>query len=432
MFYYIFSKLNKIKIFPYYIITPCIYAIGTASDTLIEAFNKNNKKILIIKNSILQNLLNYSVCNHALFDTVYVKKHKLNFLDKIIKNFIRFFIEIEFFFRRSFVLIIKKLFNKKLSDEMGFPMIGISEINSYKKINYSNFHNFKFNKIKKNNYSNKLNLEIENEKKLETKVINKIFKSKRKIKFVCIHIRDSLYHLDAHKRIYRNSNINNYKKLIQFLISKGIYVVRLGSPASEKINFKNKKFIDYSRSEYREPIIDLYLIKNCDFVICTHSGIFDTARLFNKPILITNMTNIFNSYPQSIQVRGIFKNLIYKKKKISIKKYISLPFYNYLSDLPNFDNLKFIENTSLQLFRATKEFYSLFQNKKYNLNKKQKNFNKLLKKRLKTIFDIEIKEKNQFKSNLSKRQNLRMIKFFKSCEGCFANSFLKEKKNVSG
>ena len=44
------------------------------------------------------------------------------------------------------------------------------------------------------------------------------------------------------KKFYRNSNINNYKKAILFLIKKGFFVVRLGSKKMNRFNLKNKIF----------------------------------------------------------------------------------------------------------------------------------------------------------------------------------------------
>ena len=44
--------------------------------------------------------------------------------------------------------------------------------------------------------------------------------------------------------------------------------------------------------------MDLYLIKNCSFYIGTQSGPMDTAYLFNKPVLMTNMCEIFASLPR--------------------------------------------------------------------------------------------------------------------------------------
>ena len=65
----IINFLNRIKIFPYYIITPIAYAIGTASEEILVGAKKArdlNKKILIIFPTVAQNYFNYNVCNEFL------------------------------------------------------------------------------------------------------------------------------------------------------------------------------------------------------------------------------------------------------------------------------------------------------------------------------------------------------------------------------
>ena len=56
-------------------------------------------------------------------------------------------------------------------------------------------------------------------------------------------------------------------------------------------------------------------MKKTKFFVGTQSGILDLAQLFNKPILQTNMVEIFSKYPIKIHDRGIFK---IKKKRIFI------------------------------------------------------------------------------------------------------------------
>ena len=61
--------------------------------------------------------------------------------------------------------------------------------------------------------------------------------------------------------------------------------------------------------------MDLYLIKISKFYIGTQSGILDTAYMFNKPILTTNMCELFTNYPRKKYDRGIFKKVFLKKTK---------------------------------------------------------------------------------------------------------------------
>jgi len=425
MFQFIFSKLNNISFFPYYIITPCIYAIGTASEQILDAHLKTSKKILIIKLSLFSTLLEYKVCNHALFSNIYEENLKLNYLDKFIRFFVRVLIEFEFIIQRFFLLKVKKFFKCKLAEEMGFPTVGISSLYSNTKITFNNFHNHEYREIKKLD-KKKINIKIEISKN-KYEFFNKKFFSKLKKKYVCIHVRDQLYRKDSHRRNFRNSNINNYIKTIKFLISRGYSVVRLGNYNSCKINFKNKNFFDYTKFKCSGELLDLILIKNCFFFIATHSGVYDTARLFRKPILLTNMTVLFSGYLLDFKSRGIFKKIFFENKKINIKDYTKLPFYEYLSEEQLKNKLEYIDNTSEEIKNATKEFLNLMETNNFRLNKKQNKINSYLKKRLRYIYNTQIKKINQFKSNLSQRQSLRMIRYFKATKGCFANCYLGNK-----
>lgn len=418
----LFSKLNNISIFPYYIITPCIYAIGSAAEAILYCHLKTSKKILIIKLSFFSNFLEYKICNDALFDKIYKKNNELNIIDKFFKAIIRFLIEVEFIFVRFFLLQIKKKFKYKLAEEMGFPTVGVANLYDIDKINYKNFHIYEYNSIEKLK-NKRINLDIKIDKNT-LNFLKKNFLNKIKNKYICIHVRDNKFREDVKRREYRNSNINNYIQTIKFLIKNGYTVVRMGSPNSNKINFKHKNFIDYSNIKFKNDILDLYLIKNCYFFIGTQSGIYDVARLFNKPILITNMVNLFSSYCMEKSTRGIFKTVRYKKKTLKIEDYCKLAFYDYLTEYPKKEDLEYIENTSTEIKNSTKEYLQLCKFKNFKLGKVQKKNNYRLKKVLKKIFYDQIKKKNILSTDLSQRQIFKMIRYFKGCNGSFTNSYL--------
>ena len=110
--------------------------------------------------------------------------------------------------------------------------------------------------------------------------------------------------------------------------------------------------------------MDLYLIKNCSFYIGTQSGPMDTAYLFNKPVLMTNMCEIFASLPRKKEDRGIFKKVLTKKNKLlSIREFTNLP-YKYHNPEIEIKNLKFVENTPEELLMSVKEFSENLQKTK--------------------------------------------------------------------
>ena len=86
----------------------------------------------------------------------------------------------------------------------------------------------------------------------------------------------------------------------------------MGSKVHNPIKIKNKNIIDYPYSEFYNKYLDLLFMKNCNFYIGTSSGLIDVAWLFNRPVLLTNMINIFSGLPRNKCDRGIFKKYLIK------------------------------------------------------------------------------------------------------------------------
>ena len=64
MIYKTLNKLNKIKTFPYYFLTPLVYAIGDKCEQLIVfslLAKLNNKKLIILQPNILKKFLKYHI-----------------------------------------------------------------------------------------------------------------------------------------------------------------------------------------------------------------------------------------------------------------------------------------------------------------------------------------------------------------------------------
>ena len=105
--------------------------------------------------------------------------------------------------------------------------------------------------------------------------------------YVCVYARDGGFYSSknykegTNKKI-RNSNIKNYIKAIKLITDRGGWVIRMGDRNMQPLS-KIKNVIDYPFSEFKSDLMDLYLIKNCSFFICNHSGITGAAIKFEKP-----------------------------------------------------------------------------------------------------------------------------------------------------
>ena len=210
-------------------------------------------------------------------------------------------------------------------------------------------------------------------------------------KYICIHIRDEkylTYHVSKKKEkknSYRNANINKYKKLINFLISKNFNVVRLGKKSSKKLNLKNKNFVEYSNNINRSEMTEIFLILNCEFFVGVPSGLATFAVYNQKPVLHTNLVN-FGHFDWVHSQFAILKKFYKKNKnkkliKLDISEIISKN-YHLIEDTKEFKSNKIVlkENTPQELYLAVKEVYlKVYKNRqKFKPTKLQKKFQEMI------------------------------------------------------
>lgn len=354
MIYNFFNKLNESKKFPYFLCTPLPYAIGTAADDLRVAVKKASilkKKLLIITPTILQNLFKYKICNKYFYKDLRI--NELSNFDRFMKYIFIILINLQFLLNRIAFFFIKN-FTKvditgKQKEFLRFANVGVRfKYGMKKKINFDEI-------LLPQHDTCKINLSEEANsfciKKMEEIGINE------KDNFVCVHVRDNKYRKDEGRREFRNSDINNYKKAILYLLDKNYWVVRLGQSSNKKLEINHPKFIDYPFSKFRNHCLDLYLVKNCKFMISTQSGLLSLGLLFDKPILLTNAIRLFETKSSNQLSRVISKKPFWKKDKklITLENYLSLKYSHHHIDFVNSD-IDFEQNSSIEILEATKEF----------------------------------------------------------------------------
>lgn len=195
-------------------------------------------------------------------------------------------------------------------------------------------------------------------------------------KIICVALRDSHYlkkkfpnsNFNYHK--HRNENIEKFVPTIKFLTKKKYFVVRMGSITKEKLKFKNKNFLDYSKSKHRSDFMDLYIASKCKLFISNNTGIDAFGILFRKPILhigsiplgaISTFSNkifntVLNHYSEelcrNLNLSEIFQkklhlgwtNQFFKKKKIVLKKFNSKEILAFVKEVIIFLNNKNFNN----------------------------------------------------------------------------------------
>ena len=288
---YLFNFFYGKFIFPFIKNKPFLFVdnrfLGSLINFMYYKLSLNKNAIIILEPSFFnkdkKSYLQYTLFEHAYYD--YKKKNKLIFFYNYVLYF--FFLRLDEKYKNQFrfnwTQDIFNLFIK--NDKIIFDPV-ISNIQN---------KDTNFTKLKNNNF----------------------------LLFSC---RDNAYkekihgkNLDYHS--YRNESLINYENSFSSL-KKQFNIVRFGSVANEKI--KDDGIFDYTFSEDRNEINDLWLMKNCYIYIGTGSGPDILAINYQKPIVFINWLHPPNIFGFHSPVNLIFKKIFDKKNNeyIPYKKLI--------------------------------------------------------------------------------------------------------------
>jgi putative glycosyltransferase (TIGR04372 family) len=184
------------------------------------------------------------------------------------------------------------------------------------------------------------------------------------VPFICVHVRDSSYlavhdpEQDYSYHNFRDGQIANYMTAVESLAEQGYYVLRLGAVAQGDFCSDNNRVIDYSR-EYRTDFLDIFLLKKCEFLIGTNTGVTDVADIFRKPVVKTNMTQFFAEIPLC-HPKDIFipKRIWLKREKrfMTLRELTRSPLWNVtLGEEYEPHDVELIENTPEEIHDAVIE-----------------------------------------------------------------------------
>jgi putative glycosyltransferase (TIGR04372 family) len=144
--------------------------------------------------------------------------------------------------------------------------------------------------------------------------------------FVCLLVRDSEYldsdilHSDSYNyeyHSYRDSDIDTYIKAIEWLASKGVWVLRMGKSMKKQISSSHTKIVDYAFCPEKTDLLDIWLFANCDLCISTGSGPDMISDVYRKPLLLLNFMSLKYFFSWS-DVMHVPKHLIWKETGIHL------------------------------------------------------------------------------------------------------------------
>jgi len=120
--------------------------------------------------------------------------------------------------------------------------------------------------------------------------------------FVCVYGRDSDYLKEKYPGVdwsyhdVRNSDIQNYIPAIEELISRGYYVIRMGSVVKEAIKLNHRKLIDYASCGENSDFLDIYLSAKCKFWMGASGGLNSVPVVFRRPTGFVDWFELKNIY----------------------------------------------------------------------------------------------------------------------------------------
>lgn len=174
--------------------------------------------------------------------------------------------------------------------------------------------------------------------------------------FVCLLVRDSNYlntympSIDWSYHVFRDAEINSYQLASTYLAEKGYYVIRMGKFVKEPFFVNNPKVIDYAASHLRSDFMDIYLSARCFFYISTCTGLDSVARVFRKPMVVTNLVlvdfDIWHPWKLFIpkKIMDINKNKILNCKEMK-ELYFQMRLKKKIPQLLQEKNLRYIDNS---------------------------------------------------------------------------------------
>jgi len=107
--------------------------------------------------------------------------------------------------------------------------------------------------------------------------------------FVALHVRDKGYYGESFVHTYghRNALLENYYSAIEYITSKGGWVIRMGDPSMKRLR-KMKQVVDYAHLTIRQDWMDVFLWSQARFFLGTTSGPTNAAISFGTPCALVN------------------------------------------------------------------------------------------------------------------------------------------------
>ena len=186
--------------------------------------------------------------------------------------------------------------------------------------------------------------------------------------FVIMHVREGDHR--AHARA-QNANIATYIPMIEEIVARGGWVIRMGSPLMTPLPAM-RNVIDYAHAVERIDWMDVFLWGKAKFSIATNSGGSEVPMCFGTPVIRTNYASFGHCsfFEKSFMVPKRFK-LKNEKSAMSLQQSLRTPIPWCESTVH--ENLEFeiIDNSEQDLVDAVVEMFSRFDKNDWTMTVQQ-------------------------------------------------------------
>lgn len=218
------------------------------------------------------------------------------------------------------------------------------------------------------------------------KILKKINPSNKPI--ILLIVRDETYLKSLTKgnsfsyHDHRDDDISRYKNLIEHITKSGYFVIRMGKVVKKKTNIKNKNFLDYPFSKFKNDFMDIFLGFKCKLCISNVTGYDAVPTIFRRPLLFLGSIPIGFMLTSSSR----FINTFYDHYSINLKRNLTLEeIFKYKLD-DKFKANDFKKNRVKLVKFSNRKMKELFDetifyiNNNYKIERKSKKLNNKFKK----------------------------------------------------
>lgn len=107
---------------------------------------------------------------------------------------------------------------------------------------------------------------------------------------VTFHVREPNTKPELAYHTYRDADIANYLPAVEYLISRGYTVVRLGDPTLKRLPAMGPRLVDAPFHPAYNHWVEPCLVACSRFYLGVPSGPYSVAHIFNIPVVVTNAT----------------------------------------------------------------------------------------------------------------------------------------------